>query len=100
DRDAATRPRPAGRGMNSVHALRPTRTPGRPRPGPVPAALLRKVDLTVRRRIDGLLAGDHRSWATGDGTELAQVRPYTPGDDVRLIHWNVTARTAHAPCAS
>ena len=79
--------------MSSVHALRPTRTPGRPGPGPLPAALLRKVDLTVRRRIDGLLAGDHRSWATGDGTELAQVRPYAPGDDVRMIDWNVTART-------
>jgi uncharacterized protein (DUF58 family) len=79
--------------MSTVHALRPTRTPGRPGPGPVPAALLRKVNLVVRRRIDGLLAGDHRSWATGDGTELAQVRPYAPGDDVRLIDWNVTART-------
>jgi uncharacterized protein (DUF58 family) len=79
--------------MSAVHALRPARTPGRPGPGPLPAALLRKVNLTVRRRIDGLLAGDHRSWATGDGTELAQVRAYTPGDDVRLIDWNVTART-------
>ncbi len=79
--------------MSTVNALRPTRTPGRPGPGPLPAALLRKVDLTVRRRIDGLLAGDHRSWATGDGTELAQVRPYAPGDDVRMIDWNVTART-------
>ena len=91
--DAAARPLAAGRRMSTVHALRPTRTPGRPGPGPLPAALLRKVDLTVRRRIDGLLAGDHRSWATGDGTELAQVRPYAPGDDVRLIDWNVTART-------
>ena len=61
--------------MSTVHALRPARTPGRPGPGPLPAALLRKVNLTVRRRIDGLLAGDHRSWASGDGTELAQVRP-------------------------
>ncbi len=40
-----------------------------------------------------MLAGDHRSWAYGDGVELAQVRPYQPGDDVRLIDWNVTART-------
>ena len=77
----------------SVVALRATRTPGRPGPGPLPAALLRKVDVTVRRRIDGLLAGDHRSWAFGDGSELAQVRPYVLGDDVRLIDWNVTART-------
>ncbi len=79
--------------MSTTHALTPVRTPGRPGPGPVPAALLRKLNLTVRRRIDGLLAGDHRSWAYGDGTELAQVRPYVPGDDVRLIDWNVTART-------
>jgi uncharacterized protein (DUF58 family) len=79
--------------VSTLHPLRPARTPARPGPGPVPTALLRKVDLTVRRRIDGLLAGDHRSWANGDGTELAQVRPYTPGDDVRLIDWNVTART-------
>jgi uncharacterized protein (DUF58 family) len=79
--------------MSAVRALRPTRTPGRPGPGPLPSALLRKVDVTVRRRIDGLLAGDHRSWALGDGTELAQVRPYVLGDDVRLIDWNVTART-------
>jgi hypothetical protein len=49
--------------MSTARALSPARTPGRPGPGPVPAALLRKVNLTVRRRIDGLLAGDHRSWA-------------------------------------
>jgi uncharacterized protein (DUF58 family) len=79
--------------MSTVHALGPARTAGRPGPGPLPSALLRKVNLTVRRRIDGLLAGDHRSWAFGDGSELAQVRPYVPGDDVRLIDWNVTART-------
>jgi uncharacterized protein (DUF58 family) len=77
----------------SAQALRPDRTPARPGPGPLPSALLRKVDLTIRRRIDGLLAGDHRSWALGDGSELAQVRPYVLGDDVRLIDWNVTART-------
>ena len=40
-----------------------------------------------------MLAGDHRSSLLGRGTELAQVRPYVPGDDVRLIDWNVTART-------
>jgi uncharacterized protein (DUF58 family) len=77
----------------TVQPLAPARTPSRPGPGPVSPALLRKVSLNVRRRIDGLLAGDHRSWAFGDGAELAQVRPYVLGDDVRLIDWNVTART-------
>ena len=47
----------------------------------------------MRKRIDNLLAGDYRAWAFGDGAELAQVRPYELGDDVRRIDWNVTART-------
>ena len=73
-----------------------SRRSGRPL-GPAPArcpdALLRALDLTVRRRIEGLLAGEHRAATLGHGTELAQVRPYEPGDDVRQIEWNVTART-------
>jgi uncharacterized protein (DUF58 family) len=44
--------------------------------------------------MEGLLAGDYRSALLGDGSELAQIRPYMPGDDVRQIDWNVTARTA------
>ena len=40
-----------------------------------------------------MLAGDYRSSLLGDGTELALIRPYVPGDDVRRIDWNVTART-------
>jgi uncharacterized protein (DUF58 family) len=60
----------------------------------MPDALLRALELTVRTRIEGLLAGEHRASSLGDGTELAQVRPYQPGDDVRRIDWNVTARTA------
>jgi uncharacterized protein (DUF58 family) len=65
----------------------------RPGPGPIPARLLNALDLTIGRRVGGLLAGDYRSSVSGAGTELAQVRPYVPGDDVRLIDWNVTART-------
>jgi uncharacterized protein (DUF58 family) len=43
--------------------------------------------------MEGLLAGDHPSALHGDGTELAHVRPYVAGDDVRTIDWAVTART-------
>jgi uncharacterized protein (DUF58 family) len=59
----------------------------------MPDALLRALDVTIGRKMEGLLAGDYRSNMLGDGTELAQVRPYAPGDDVRRIDWNVTART-------
>jgi uncharacterized protein (DUF58 family) len=69
------------------------RTPDKPGPGPTPEALLRALDVVVRRRVEALLSGDHRSTAIGIGTELAQIRPYQPGDDVRRIDWNVTART-------
>jgi uncharacterized protein (DUF58 family) len=69
-------------------------SPERPGPGPMPTALLRALDVRIGRRIDGLLAGDFRSTVLGDGSELAQIRPYVPGDDVRRIDWNVTARTA------
>ncbi|MGZ4408435.1 MAG: DUF58 domain-containing protein, partial [Gaiellaceae bacterium] len=75
-------------------ALHSEPTPARPGPGPLPDALLRALDVSIGRRMEGLLAGDYRSMLLGDGTELAQVRPYVPGDDdVRRIDWNVTART-------
>jgi uncharacterized protein (DUF58 family) len=77
----------------SVVALAGPRAPHRPGPGPLPETLLRALDLTVGRRVEGMLAGDHRSTLLGEGTELAQVRPYVAGDDVRRIDWNVTART-------
>jgi uncharacterized protein (DUF58 family) len=59
----------------------------------MPEGLLRALDVSVGRRIEGLLAGDFRSTLLGAGSELALVRPYAPGDDVRRIDWNVTART-------
>jgi uncharacterized protein (DUF58 family) len=68
-------------------------TPARPGPGTMPIAFLRALELSIGRRMEGLLAGDYRSILLGEGTELAQVRPYVPGDDVRRIDWNVTART-------
>jgi len=69
------------------------RSPAAPGPGPTPAALLRALDLTIGRRIHGLLPGEFRAHDLGGGTELSQVRPYEAGDDVRQIDWNVTART-------
>jgi uncharacterized protein (DUF58 family) len=65
----------------------------RPGPGPTPVALLRALDLTIGRRIHGILPGEFRAHDLGGGLELAQIRPYQPGDDVRRIDWNVTART-------
>jgi uncharacterized protein (DUF58 family) len=59
----------------------------------MPEGLLRALDVTIGRRVEGLLAGDYRSTLLGRGSELALVRPYVPGDDVRRIDWNVTART-------
>jgi len=79
--------------MTGLRALGVVETPERPGPGPMPEPLLRALELSIGRRVDGLLAGDHRSSLLGRGSELAQVRPYEPGDDVRLIDWNVTART-------
>jgi uncharacterized protein (DUF58 family) len=76
-----------------VNAVRRAPTPDRAGAGQMPDALLRALDITIARRMEGLLAGDYRSSLFGDGTELAQVRTYVPGDDVRRIDWNVTART-------
>jgi uncharacterized protein (DUF58 family) len=79
--------------VSLLRALRAEPTPARPGPGAIPDGLLRAFDLSVGRRMEGLLAGDYRSALHGDGTELVQVRPYVPGDDVRRMDWNVTART-------
>ena len=68
------------------------RTPERPGPGPVPPAVLRSLDLAVLRRVESMIPGEHLTPQVGAGTELATIRPYRPGDDVRHIDWNVTAR--------
>ncbi|HET8757911.1 MAG TPA: DUF58 domain-containing protein [Solirubrobacteraceae bacterium] len=68
------------------------RSPEQPGPGPVPPAVLRSLDLAVLRRVESLVPGEHLTPQVGAGTELAMIRPYFPGDDVRHIDWNVTAR--------
>ncbi|GKT22117.1 DUF58 domain-containing protein [Acidovorax sp. SUPP3334] len=56
--------------------------------------LLRQLEWTVIRRLDGLLQGDYRTLLRGGGLDLADLREYQPHDDVRHIDWNVTARLA------
>lgn len=54
--------------------------------------LLRRLEWTVLRRLDGLLQGDYRTLMRGTGIDLADLREYQLHDDVRHIDWNVTAR--------
>jgi uncharacterized protein (DUF58 family) len=51
------------------------------------------LELDVSQRLDGILHGDHRGLVPGHGSEPGEAREYQPGDDVRRIDWNVTART-------
>ena len=55
-------------------------------------ALLKRLEWTVIKRLDGLLQGDHRTLMRGTGLDLADLREYQHHDDVRHIDWNVTAR--------
>jgi len=72
----------------------PLRPPAaRQGPGPLPHGLLAALDLVIARRAAGALPGDRRAAGLGAGTELAQLRPYEVGDDVRQIDAAATART-------
>ena len=62
---------------------------------PALTAALRKLELTVRRKLDGVLHGDHLGLLPGPGSEPGESRIYQPGDDVRRMDWSVTARTTH-----
>jgi uncharacterized protein (DUF58 family) len=55
-------------------------------------ALLRRLEWTVLRPLDGLLQGDHRTHWRGHGLDLVDLRVYQPGDDLRRIDWHLTAR--------
>lgn len=54
---------------------------------------IRRLHLQAGRKVDALFAGEYRSAMRGQGMEFEEVRPYSPGDDIRHIDWNVTART-------
>lgn len=76
-----------------------TATPGQPngKPSRTPASSsqvpVHLLQLTVLKRLDGLLQGDHAGLLPGHGSETGEARPYVPGDDPRRIDWHVTART-------
>lgn len=53
---------------------------------------VKRIELTTRELVRTLIAGDYASTFRGRGVEFAEVREYLPGDDVRTIDWNVTAR--------
>jgi uncharacterized protein (DUF58 family) len=61
-------------------------------PSSAAAEVLRRLELTVTRPVDGLLHGDHLGRLPGLGSEAGETRRYLPGDDPRRIDWNVTAR--------
>jgi uncharacterized protein (DUF58 family) len=63
-----------------------------PAGAPHAEAVLRRLEWTVLRRLDGLLQGDYRTLLRGTGLDLADLREYQHHDDVRHIDWNVTAR--------
>ena len=69
----------------------PEASVGAPAPG-IEERLLRQLEWTVMRRLDGLLQGDYRTLLRGAGIDLADLREYQLHDDVRHIDWNVTAR--------
>src|SRR5215210_1173923 len=72
-----------------------TPAPARGGSGRLPADLMRKVkriEIATNRLVDQGVAGDYHAVFKGLGMEFAEVRPYQPGDDVRTIDWNVTAR--------
>ncbi len=57
-----------------------------------PELILQRLEWQVIRPLDGILQGDYRSLFYGFGLDLADLREYQPGDDIRYIDWNVTAR--------
>jgi len=60
------------------------------------AAEVRRIEITTRHLVRDVVAGEYSSAFRGRGVEFAEVREYQPGDDVRMIDWNVTARLGSA----
>lgn len=73
--------------------MTPANAPVASEPADLGEQTMRQLELTVTRALDGVLHGDHRGLVPGAGTEAGDGRVYQPGDDVRRIDWNLTART-------
>src|SRR5580698_1699613 len=56
---------------------------------------IRRLQLKARRAVEDLLGGEYHSVFKGSGIAFEEVREYQPGDDIRAIDWNVTARMGH-----
>ncbi len=56
---------------------------------------VKKIDITTKNLVDGLIAGNYHSIFKGQGIEFSEIRDYRPGDDIRSIDWKVTARFNH-----
>lgn len=54
---------------------------------------IRRIEIRTKRLVNDLFSGEYHSTFKGQGMEFEEVRQYEPGDDIRLIDWNVTART-------
>lgn len=54
---------------------------------------VRRIEIRTKRLVNDLFSGEYHSTFKGQGMEFEEVREYMPGDDIRLIDWNVTART-------
>jgi uncharacterized protein (DUF58 family) len=76
--------------LTQPHLVKPEARQG---PGAMPQGLVEALDLVVARRVGGALPGDRLGSGVGSGTEIAQLRPYEVGDDVRQLDAAATART-------
>ena len=99
DPRAGAAPRPGG-GADRMTDLAPAHPVGRgadagadPGPGPIADDLVRRLEVALTRRVGGRMTGDHRGRGLGEGLDLDRIRAYEPGDDVRRIDWNATARS-------
>ena len=57
---------------------------------------VRRIEIVTRHLVRSIVAGEYSSAFRGRGVEFSEVREYQPGDDVRSIDWNVTARLGAA----